>query len=52
MKKIFTLLFSMAAISAHAQTFTNQNSNLPGLEGGAVTWADLDGDGDKDLILV
>ena len=31
--------------------FTNQNSQIPGLEGGSVAWADFDGDSDKDMVL-
>ncbi|MCB0293599.1 MAG: VCBS repeat-containing protein, partial [Calditrichaeota bacterium] len=32
-------------------SFTNRNLGLPGLEQGAVAWADYDGDHDIDLLL-
>ena len=34
-----------------AQTFTDLNSQLPGLENGSAAWADIDNDGDLDVLL-
>lgn len=52
MKKLI-LLFSVAflSIQVKAQTFTDLNWNLRGLQGGAVAFADFDNDGDEDFAM-
>lgn len=46
-----TLVLILSGKISFAQTFTDMNAQLPGLESGSAAWADYDNDGDLDLAL-
>ena len=48
-RAILCIAFSLFGKYTFAQTFTDMNAQLPGLESGSAAWADYDNDGDLDL---
>lgn len=51
LRLLFLAVFSLFSIQGYSQTFTDLNSQLPGLESGSAAWADYDNDGDLDLAI-